>query len=79
MYQKFMHLTRHGKIYHRPYIQVEDPIFCTVQLCIYIQVQEPILCTVQSDYTQQKEMQKLLNPPKELEELQLLQTGSPKW
>ena len=35
MDQKFMHLTRHVKIYHRPYIQVEDPILCTVQLCIY--------------------------------------------
>ena len=30
-----MHLTRHVKIYHRPYIQVEDPILYTVQLCVY--------------------------------------------
>ena len=30
-----MHLTRHVKIYHRTYIQVEDPILYTVQLCVY--------------------------------------------
>ena len=35
MDQKFMHLTRHVKIYHRTYIQVEDPILYTVQLCVY--------------------------------------------
>ena len=26
--------TRHVKICHRSYIQVEEPILCTVQLCI---------------------------------------------
>ena len=34
MDQKFMHLTKHVKICHRPYIQVEESILCTVQLCI---------------------------------------------
>jgi len=27
-----MHLTRHVKIYHRPYIQVEDQMLCTVSI-----------------------------------------------
>ena len=38
-----MHLTRHVKIYNRPYIQVEDPILCTVQLCIYSSTRTSIM------------------------------------
>ncbi len=51
MDQKFMHLTRHVKIYHRSYIQVEDPILCTVQLCIYWSTRTNIMYSTIRLYT----------------------------
>ena len=32
--RKIHAFTRHVKICHRSYIQLEEPILCTVQLCI---------------------------------------------
>ena len=51
MDQKFMHLTRHVKIYHRTYIQVEDPILYTVQLCVYSSTRTNIMYSTIRLYT----------------------------
>ena len=79
MDQKFMHLTRHVKIYHRTYIQVEDPILYTVQLCVYSSTRTNIMYNSTIRLYTTEGNAKALDPPKELEELKLLQTGSPKW